>query len=119
MSELLISRPRHDISVDEVEMYLGGDRPSEGFAAGSPSHLVIELSPGVNTVVSWAGRNARPGSPVEIMQQKPPVSPDHGRLLSEMGMALEHAQYVLSQLTDDGNRKQGELFDSKSKRRRK
>lgn len=119
MPEPRLGRARHDISLAELEIYAAGPLHSDAFTAGSPSRLVIELSPGVSTVVNWAARQSRGLAPTEAPQQRAPIAPHQDRLLSEIRMALDQAQRLLAQLTDDGSDRQPGLFDPKGKRRRK
>lgn len=119
MLEPLVGRPRVDISLLELEVYAAGDRTGDGFPTGSPSHLQIELSPCISTVVNWSERYQR-GAQVAEAQPRPAMSADHSRLLSDLGMTLERAQRLLGLLAEESGNRQGELFDSsKSKRRKK
>lgn len=49
-----LTRPRADISLLELEILLGGDRVFDSFITNNAWQLVVELSPGVCTVLRWA-----------------------------------------------------------------
>ncbi|MBL9008025.1 MAG: hypothetical protein JNJ46_27455 [Myxococcales bacterium] len=99
--EDLIDFPRCDIAIAELEILLGGDRRVEDFVRSVPSHLTVELIPGVQTSVNWPPK--RSNTPVETATPAPvvpaPVTEsasglDRGALLRQ----LEGIQSQLEQL---------------------
>jgi hypothetical protein len=48
----IISRPRYDISVSELEVYLDREAPIE-FRVASQNHIAVELLPGVPAYMKW------------------------------------------------------------------
>lgn len=48
----IVSRPKYDISVRELEVYLDRQEPVE-FRAASQSHIAVELLPGVAAYMKW------------------------------------------------------------------
>jgi hypothetical protein len=51
-SDPITSRPKYDISVGELEVYLDREQPLE-FRVASQSHIAVELLPGVPAYMKW------------------------------------------------------------------
>jgi hypothetical protein len=61
-SDPVISRPKYDISVGELEVYLDREQPLE-FRVASQNHIAVELLPGVPAYMKWPVPPAAEGVP--------------------------------------------------------
>ena len=59
VSDSIVSRPKYDISVSELEVCLDRDVPVE-FRTASQNHMAVELLPGVPAFVKWPVKDAHP-----------------------------------------------------------
>ncbi len=57
--ESLLGRPQSDIAIDELDVFLRGDKPLRDFHRSSPRHISIELSPRIHTIMNWPDRSGR------------------------------------------------------------
>ena len=57
--ESLLSRPQSDIAIEELEVFLRGDKPLREFHRGSPKHISIEIAPRIRTTLNWPDHSAR------------------------------------------------------------
>lgn len=110
--ELLYSKPRGDISVDELELLLSGEKPDKDFRAASHTHIVVEILPRVYTVVIWPVRvgegevESSNGKELKMKASDP---------LTQMGEAIEHARELYQDVVKDLQRKK-EPLDRQKKR---
>lgn len=65
----IVSRPKHDISVRELEVYLDREAPLE-FRVASQNHVAVELLPGVPAYMKWPVRDALSGEPISNYQRE-------------------------------------------------
>lgn len=125
--EELTGPPRSDISVAELEIFLGGDRRIEDFIRTVPSYLTVELIPCVQASVNWPPR--KPGqdavlSPASAPSELPP-SRAYGEERAAMLRRLESARAQIDEVVQslsgaaESKRQQSELFPERSGKRGK
>lgn len=56
------SRPRCDISVAELDVFLTGDVQDVGFSTMSSGHLMVEIAPGTLSTVGWPINHSQPSA---------------------------------------------------------
>ena len=112
----LATRPRTDISSNELEILLSGER-ADDFPVTSPSQLSIELDPGISTVVNWSSR-ARTRRMPEVMSPRPE---DSAWIEQELGNTISRLVDIQRRVRNsgqhDGGPEQGSLYESRPTRR--
>lgn len=105
--ESLVGRPRCDISVVELDVLLGGEKPLTEFATMSPSQLYVDLDPGVWIAINWPAKEK--AKPVSGQQTQPGQNLDRERVAAEFYAAIGRLDQLVEQAT--GVRRQGEQFE--------
>jgi hypothetical protein len=54
-----LGRPSSDISVDELEVFMRGDKQFRDFHRSSPKHISIEILPMISMSVNWPDRSTK------------------------------------------------------------
>jgi hypothetical protein len=105
-SNPIISRPRYDISVGELEVYLDREQPLE-FRAASQNYIAVELLPGVPAYMKWPvspQTEAVSAEPKETLQQprrdqrELPLTSSLDRTLSGEQRISAEQQYAIHDL---------------------
>lgn len=106
VSDPIISRPKYDISVGEIEVYLDREEPLE-FRVASQNHIVVELLPGVPAYMKWpvipstepvSAQSREISLHPDRPQRELPLKPPLGETLSdERGLSSER-QYPIREL---------------------
>lgn len=73
MSDPLLSRPKYDIAVSELEVYLDREA-SIDFRVASQNHIAVELLPGVPAFMKWPVNSASAEASVAAPNRPPPRS---------------------------------------------
>ena len=117
-SEPIISRPKYDIAVSELEVYLDREEPLE-FRAASQNHIAVELLPGVPAYMKWPilpssesvpaqpreislhGRANQPELPLKSSSEEKSsdggLSPERQSAVRDLEMAVERVKLILKE----------------------
>lgn len=109
--ESFFESPRADISLDELTMYLEGNRPLDDFRVGAPSSMTVELGPRISTTVRWPVRLREPASINEPATSKRDSAPGPLQPPRQREIPLPMEPVVLKDETIPPSGRQRSLFD--------
>lgn len=93
--DYLLAVPTADLSLEELEVFLNSDRPTEDYPLLSHAFASVELFPSLWTTVSWGGRKS-PESETSTMSTRDTHRDDAER---ELAVLLARAQNLVGQLS--------------------
>jgi hypothetical protein len=64
----IVARPRYDLSIGELEVYLDREAPIEFRVAGQ-NHIAVELLPGVPAYMRWPAKDSLPSGSLSVQQR--------------------------------------------------
>jgi hypothetical protein len=115
----LLSLPRCDISLAELEVLLRGDTRSRSFRQTHASFLRVEIAPMVTTVLRWPGRQASGGGQLGLFSADERQLSLEGERLRELVAALRGSLSLAESLLGSHPPGSGETaYASRGKRRR-
>jgi hypothetical protein len=112
-----LDRPRADIALPELEMFLAGETQEADFVTGLGSKLWVELVPGVATILNW-----NPRSRGDVPEDGPRATADRNPqdIWDELGRVLTRAKDLYWQATAHQDRdRQLDMFSRDARRNRK
>ena len=98
VSDPIISRPKYDLSVNELEVCLDREEPLE-FRVASQNHIAVEVLPGVPAYMKWPVNASTEIVPGQSREMSPPLQRNQGELSLKprYGETLSNEQDVSSE----------------------